>query len=248
MLNSFQILDKDGKPVGMETLDKQACVIWGKEFSKKGYAFPGEGRFAYSGNWFDTLGWIIANQGNACGGWTNIIASMIAESIGMHLIDTDENYKERPVAVAEFEKKENGKLHLPDAVEEKIYGTLSYAKQYIPLIHHWQSLGYTPKKIVSDSNKLLGQRLQEKPGDVYYRVVQSINSQLDSVFWGVEFPFVFEDSVGCDGKYITSIIKEDDDIKLVTKDHGVIGYKHLGTQWKAVLIERIKKAKSTVVD
>lgn len=40
-MNAFQILDKEGNPVNMGELDKEAAAFWGKEVDPKHYAVPG---------------------------------------------------------------------------------------------------------------------------------------------------------------------------------------------------------------
>lgn len=158
----FQIHNAEGKAISIKELDVEAATFWGKEVHPTSYACPQMRKKDESGwnyamryvNWFDVIGWCIHNQGHACSGWSNVVSTMIAETIGMHFIDTSEGYKERPVPIIEFvECKElvNGevksKLHLPDKIEEKIYCTLQFYKPYIELINHWQSKGYVPVKI-----------------------------------------------------------------------------------------------------
>lgn len=153
-MNSFQILDKEGKPIPIKDLDKQACDFWQQEVHTKWYAHPqkrreDEDEFSYisrQGNWFDIVGWNIANQGNECSGWANVVASMIAMSLGMKFIDTSEGYADRPVAVRYYQDK--GKtLELPKNLEMSIHATLEFYKPYIDLINHWQSFGYQPKVV-----------------------------------------------------------------------------------------------------
>lgn len=162
----FQILNKEGNAIEIYELDKEAAAFWNKEYQTKDYANPAEPkredespidflRRSMCSNWFDVIGYCIHSQGNACSGWSNVVATMMAESLGMHFIDTTEGYKDRPVPLVDFVSSEKLNddgtttkvLHLPDSIEVKIYGTLSFYKPFIELINHWHAKGYTPKAI-----------------------------------------------------------------------------------------------------
>lgn len=92
-MNMFQILDKDGKAIDINALDQEACILWGTKLDKKSYASPYDksgvydkymsGEYTYGSikvggetsfyaareNWFDQIGWRIA-QGNTA--WTGL--------------------------------------------------------------------------------------------------------------------------------------------------------------------------------
>jgi len=152
-MNSFQILDKENNPVQLNELDKIAAEFWGKEVQKKSYASPykkrkDESNFEFSfresaGNWFDVLGWAIANQGNYTSGWTNVIMYLTQD---LHL-KMFKDTKDGSVDLYGFVTKD-GQMHLEDEVEEQIYGFLYWVKPYIALANHFNSLGYSPKQIV----------------------------------------------------------------------------------------------------
>jgi len=163
---SFQILNKEGEALTMKELDAEACAFWKKDSHPKHYADPSEPRRegesevnflrrSMTSNWFDIIGWCIHSQGNACGGWPNVVATMIAESIGMHFIDTSDGYKDRPIKLPEWQlheyKNKEGEdkktYHLPDKVEESIFGIYQFYQPYIDLINHWQGKGYQPLKV-----------------------------------------------------------------------------------------------------
>lgn len=160
-MNKFQILDKNGKAITMAELDKEASEFWGKEIDPKHYANPFPNKVADEGasfsermeierdnalnngsNWFDIIGWNIANQGNYTSGWQNVAYTMIAENLGECLISL---HKDEPIKIAEFVGDKE--IHLGDNWEIKLFHTLNYYKPFIDLINHWAAKGYTPVKI-----------------------------------------------------------------------------------------------------
>lgn len=145
-MNSFQILNKDNKAIKINDLDLEASIFWNVPIHPKQYANP---MYHPNSNWFDVIGWNIANQGHECSGWANVVSTMMATSIGMKLIDTSEGYKDRAVLIKGFEpiKDNDNILKLPDEVELDIYGILTFYKPFIELINHWQSKGYKAKQI-----------------------------------------------------------------------------------------------------
>ena len=154
---NFQIRDAEGIALTLNELDKEAADFWSKELTND-YAFPQvrqEGEYLSSflsrqANWYDIIGFCISTKGHSCSGWANVVATMIAESIGIHFIDTTEGYKERPVKVAEFTNTLVGNeiiMHLPDELEIKIYSTLEFYKPYIALINHWAEKGYVGVRV-----------------------------------------------------------------------------------------------------
>ena len=148
-MNSFQIINKEGKAISMKQLDEEAAKFWNKQIDDKYYANPSPEDtdvFKQQANWFDVVGWNIANQGNSCSGWANVVASMISH-MNMNFINTDGDYTNKPVELAQFESSGNGYLSLPEKIEISIYCTLKWAKPYVDLINHFHSLGYTPKQI-----------------------------------------------------------------------------------------------------
>lgn len=156
----FQILNSNGEPISMHELDREAAAFWGKEVRIKYYATPtiykGDDEFKRamadtSGNWFDVIGHAIHYQLHECSGWANIVATMMATSIGMKFIDTSEGYKDRPVDVkyltATTTDNVNYRINFPEELLMPLYGTMLFYKPYIELINHWQSKGYTPKQV-----------------------------------------------------------------------------------------------------
>lgn len=156
-MKKFQITDANNNPIAIAKLDAEAATFWNKSVDEKYYAFPfTEEEIPESAsmkeriqiemhnaqlsqlNWFEIIGWNIANQGNYTSGWNNVIHTMMAENLGTAILGRE--YK-----VPEFEDTDkNGKLHLPVNVEEHIYSVFQYFKPFVALIRHWESKGYKP--------------------------------------------------------------------------------------------------------
>lgn len=155
-MNEFQILDANGEAISINTLDKEAALFWGKEVQEKNYVSPatqreGEGKYAFisrqmSANWFDQLGYAIANQGDYASGWRNVALYML--DCSDYLLEEEKETVELctfnvtafdnvPLAAAELSK------HLAIGLIVK----LEYAKPYVDLMNHWAAKGYTPKQI-----------------------------------------------------------------------------------------------------
>lgn len=146
-MDSFQIVDKDNNPISIKQLDVEAAEFWNKKVDPKWYANPspeGTDVFKQQSNWYDTIGWAIANKGNYTSGWHNVVNDLIAEALGQKFIDF--NNKDI-VSVAEFKKSGETTLSLPEEVEISIFFCLEYYKPYIQLINHWMTKGYQPKQI-----------------------------------------------------------------------------------------------------
>ena len=160
-MNSFQILNANGQALTMKELDKEAAEFWGKKVDPKHYANPFPDKVADEGasfaermkierdnalnncsNWFDIIGWNIANQSNYTSGWQNVAYTMIAENLGECLISL---HKDEPIKIAEFVGDKE--IHLGDNWEIKLFATLDYFKPFINLINHWMAKGYTPIKV-----------------------------------------------------------------------------------------------------
>ena len=160
-MNKFQILDKNGKALTMAELDKEAAEFWGKEVHPKHYANPFPDKKASEdaplsekiriehenarnniSNWFDVIGWNIANQGTYTYGWHNVVHTMVTENLGECLVSLREN---EPIKIAEFVG--DTEVHLESSWEEALYSTLNYYKPFIDLINHWMAKGYMPVKV-----------------------------------------------------------------------------------------------------
>lgn len=153
-MKKFQILNQDGVALTMSQLDEEAAAFWGKEVYPKNYANPfpvvqpksdslmdrieaEQTNVRNSSlNWYDIVGYTIANQGNYTTGWNNVINSLISENLG------------RAIIGEQFELPEfiqiGDELHLPRRIEMRINAVLNYFKPFINLIKHWESKGYTP--------------------------------------------------------------------------------------------------------
>lgn len=160
-MNKFQILDKDANALTMAELDKEAAEFWGKEIDPKHYANPFPKKVADENaslsekmrvkyenamndtfNWFDVIGWNIANQGNYTYGWQNVVHTMVTQSLGECLVRLN---KDEPIKLAEFVG--DTEMHLGSNWEEELYATLTYYKPFIDLINHWMAKGYMPVKV-----------------------------------------------------------------------------------------------------
>lgn len=153
-MNAFQILNAEGKTLTMAELDKEAAEFWDKEVDPKHYAnpFPKEEGNSFSAmqtnalnnslNWFDIIGWNIANQGNYTSGWQNVAHTMVTKTLGECLVSL---HKDKPIKLAEFIGDDN--IHLEESCETRLFATLNYFKPFIDLINHWMAKGYTPVKI-----------------------------------------------------------------------------------------------------
>ena len=160
-MNKFQILDKDANALTMAELDKEAAEFWGKEVHPKHYANPFPDKIAderasfaermkierenawnNNFNWFDIIGWNIANQGTYTYGWQNVVYTMVTQSLGECLVCLN---KDEPIKLAEFVG--DTEIHLESSWEEKLYSIINYYKPFIDLINHWMAKGYMPVKV-----------------------------------------------------------------------------------------------------
>ena len=160
-MNKFQILDKDAKALTIAELDKEAAEFWGKEVHPKHYANPfpekrasedaplsEKMRIKYENarnnacNWFDVIGWNIANQGTYTYGWQNVVHTMVTENLGECLVSLREN---EPIKLAEFVG--DTEIHLESSWEKELYSIINYYKPFIDLINHWMAKGYMPVKV-----------------------------------------------------------------------------------------------------
>ena len=160
-MNKFQILDKDAKALTMAELDKEAAEFWGKEVHPKHYANPfpdkkisedasyseavqieRENAWNNNFNWFDIIGWNIANQGNYTYGWQNVVHTMVTQSLGECLVRLN---KDEPIKLAEFVG--DTEIHLESSWEKELYSIINYYKPFIDLINHWMAKGYMPVKV-----------------------------------------------------------------------------------------------------
>ena len=152
----------------MAELDKEAAEFWGKEVHPKHYAnpFPDKKasedaplsekmRIKYENaqnngsNWFDIIGWNIANQGNYTYGWQNVVHTMVTQSLGECLVRLN---KDKPIKLAEFVG--DTEMHLESSWEKELYSIINYYKPFIDLINHWMAKGYMPVKVeIRQKNK-----------------------------------------------------------------------------------------------
>lgn len=155
-MKKFQILNKDGIAISMSALDAEAAEFWGKKVDDKRYANPYpeievpdvttmeeymdivvENARHYSANWFDIIGWNIANQGHYTTGWNNVIHTMMSERIGEAVFGDH-------FVLPNYVKDKDGKEHMPCDTEIRIKCVLDYYKPFVDLIKYWEKKGYKP--------------------------------------------------------------------------------------------------------
>lgn len=125
---SFQILNKEGEAISLNSLDIEAGKFWhGEQFQpdKKYYCLPPE--FPFGANWFDVIGYMIHSpMGNYTSGWNNVKCSLWT----LHIRgDYDK-------AMGEF-----------DVLANEIKQAIEYLRPFFALIDHWESKGYQPKQV-----------------------------------------------------------------------------------------------------
>lgn len=155
-MNEFQILNAEGEAISINTLDQEAAKFWGKPLDSKSYASPakqreGEGEYQFmsremSANWFDQLGYAIANQGNYTSGWQNVALYML--DCSNYLLEEDKDtVKLCTFNVTAFDGVPLATADLSKYLAMGLIVKLEYAKPYVDLMNHWQAKGYTPKQI-----------------------------------------------------------------------------------------------------
>lgn len=93
-MNGFQILDKNNKAIPMNILDAEVAELWGfkpevnteyaKEYSRDHFEKGTKGCLKYyrQSNWFDTIGWTIADEGLSLQGILDKYADDFSKYIG----------------------------------------------------------------------------------------------------------------------------------------------------------------------
>ena len=116
----FQIKNADNQELFINDLDKEAAEFWDKPLGDVYYASPQFGM-----NWFDSIGWNIANpKVEYTRGWANIKESLfIVQVMGLTK-----------------EKEEDKRI-------ERLKSIFNYLQPYFDLIDHWESKGYIPIKV-----------------------------------------------------------------------------------------------------
>ena len=118
---AFQILDKNGEAIPLNTLDKEVVELWDTDYDTKYYAVPkkrsyfpdgikGEFEYCKQMNWFDSLGYAI--HADRLSTWDGV-----REYFEALYVDMIKKYE----------------LSLKEIVPE-----------LVQLIDHWESKGYRP--------------------------------------------------------------------------------------------------------
>ena len=136
-MNSFQILDANSNPIPMNIIDKEICAIWNKDVDPRSYANPAVQREgekythfvlrSMGTNWFDVIGWSIANQSNYTSGWHNV-ALKILEDANQALVDE--------------------KLNAVVATQT-LEAMIEACTPYLVVMRKFAALGWIPKQIKS---------------------------------------------------------------------------------------------------
>lgn len=116
----FQIKDKEGNAIVLNTLDAEAATFWEQPVDATSYASPKD----MWGNWFDMIGYKIHSPigPRYTSGWANVKHNMFLVSVGgfyKHLFNEAE-------------------------LTEKMAAVAKYLAPYYQLMDHWEAKGYTP--------------------------------------------------------------------------------------------------------
>ena len=115
----FQILDKNGNPIYICELDKEAAKEWGKEDDNEYYAYPGKN---FADNWFDKIGWAIANTEHY-NNWSALRRRMLSWELYWNIEDFNTDLNESRIKA------------------------ITRLQPFFNLIYVWEKKGYTPKRI-----------------------------------------------------------------------------------------------------
>ena len=152
-MSNFRILNADGKAISISELDKEAAEFWGVEVNPKWYACPKRTNGVETINWFDCIGYKIANPIHPykkySNLWMNIISDIVSEAYGDIFFkgDTTKNSKVELEQFHEVIIGEKTYYSLSEDVEVRIDYNIRYFQPYIDLINHWCEKGYTPLRI-----------------------------------------------------------------------------------------------------
>jgi len=125
-MNAFQILDKYNNPVPINQLDKEVCNLIGVESNPKYYCQLGKREdhktewdfLCKTSNWYDTIGWMIADTGRSF----EEILEYYTESFKEFIDQVDEN-----------------------GVTITLEYIIPY---HTKVIHYWMEKGYKTKQII----------------------------------------------------------------------------------------------------
>lgn len=134
---AFEIKDKAGNAIPINTLDEEVAKFWGKEVRKKDYASPydypdkssieniDQLRMAMAFNWFDIIGFNIhclKKKGQVS--WNLVIAEI------MDAFDID--------------------LHNFPSLVKSNHDYANFMQHYLDLIKHWDEKGYEAYCIIDE--------------------------------------------------------------------------------------------------
>ena len=120
--------------------------FWKVESHLKYYAQPINSDGVKTINWYDSIGWRIANTTHTYNGWKGVISDLMSATLGDIFIK-DSVEGSNNVDIFWFETTDDKNFTLPRSAEIQLFTTLIYFKPYIDLINHWASKGYKPVQI-----------------------------------------------------------------------------------------------------
>ncbi|HMT02783.1 MAG TPA: hypothetical protein PKD00_05655 [Burkholderiales bacterium] len=130
-MNKFQILNKDGIAISMNTLDKEAAEFWNVKVDEKSYAKPNDN----SMDWYNTVGYAITIQGNYTSGWHNVVTTMLDKHLQGFMLN--------------MKVKDKIELHDINILSRRLETIIKFYQPYVDLVNYWMDKGYT-FKIVTD--------------------------------------------------------------------------------------------------
>ena len=130
-MNAFKIVDQCNRAIPLDHIDRMACMFWNVQYDKKHYASP----FGLNGsNWFDVIGWHIANQLCFTSGWNNVLVTMVSASLQWDLLP-------------EVTERKSVELKPNEKIFDSITQSLEYLSPFIKFMNYLNEHGYKPIKI-----------------------------------------------------------------------------------------------------
>lgn len=133
MSKGFQILDKEGNAIPINTIDEMVCEYWKVPVKKDSYAMPltrdkfpkdikGSMEYHMQQNWYDKIGWLISQDKHVT--WKSLKGDIIA-----------------------CQKDLLAESLYNDDIMDLIKILRELYKPWLDLINHFESLGYQPKSV-----------------------------------------------------------------------------------------------------
>jgi hypothetical protein len=123
-MSGFRIKDKDDAYISINDIDAIAAKFWGVEVSKQKYACPKQAQT----NWFDMIGYAIANPGYYTTGWRNVICTFQSTLMDGVVCGPD------------------GIIFDMESTIDLAKSAIEYSWPYVELVQHFIELGFVPVK------------------------------------------------------------------------------------------------------